>query len=149
MKTCDASAHPLAACDDPVVGPTPAPPPLTRWQGFDAAACRVLARLGLLRAWYAVASSVLRRCPTLARLVHNLRTTVLVPSRTGAPDPLPCAGGVLLERGMCFGGAFHADDECARPQQTVTVRTARRRASRPRHVEITVRGWRMIRSERS
>ena len=55
----------------------------------------------------------------------------------------------LRERGMCFGGVFHADDECARPQQTVTVRTARRRASRPRHVEITVRGWRMIRSERS
>ena len=38
MKTCDASVHPLAACDDPVVGPTSAPPPLTRWQRFDAAA---------------------------------------------------------------------------------------------------------------
>ena len=149
MKTCDASAHPLAACDDPVVGPTPAPPPLTRWQRFDAAACSVLARLGLLRAWYRLSGFILVLSPVLARLVAPLRTTVLVPRRTGAPDPLPCAGGVLLERGMCFGGAFHADDECARPQHTVTVCTARRRASRPRHVEITVRGWRMIRSERS
>lgn len=149
--------HDRQTCSQPI--PTlPVPSrSMVAWVRFDAFACGLLHRLGLLRAWYAVARLALRACPPLARLAAPLRPVVLEPSLPGGPDPLPVAGHgdrvVLLERGMVFGGDLHDGDRCvsapaagdllAAPRLRTRVRRTVLLDGRPAHT-VTI-GWRLVR----
>lgn len=100
----------LSTCKD--VTPSAPPPRPSAWDRFELTAVAVLARLRLLRAWYAVARFVIRHCPPLARAVAPLSHSVLVPSLTGGGLGLPVKGGAQVGRPMIFDGDFHASDEC-------------------------------------
>ena len=149
--------HDRQTCSQPIpVLPVPSRAMVT-WVRLDALACAALRRLGLLRAWYAVARFALAACPPLARLVAPLRPVVLEPSLTGGPDPLPVAGHgdrvVLLERGMVFGGDIHASDRCASAPAAGDLLAPPRLRTRVRRsvvldgrcVHTVTVGWRVVR----
>lgn len=152
-----------STCDE-----CPAPPSVSRarltWARLETVAVRVLSALGLLRAWYGLASAVLRACPPLARLVAPLRPVVLVPSVTGGEVvPVPTRDGRVVPRhtGMAFGADedghptdVHAGDECAdgfgaSAHPPPVVRRRLRGRWNGRHIEGMVRGWHAVRGGRS
>ncbi len=149
--------HDRQTCSQPIpVLPVPSRA-MVAWVRFDNFVCNVLRRLGLLRAWYAVARLALAACPPLARLVAPLRPVVLEPSLTGGLDPLPVAGHgdrvVLLERGMAFGGDLHDGDRCASAPAAGDLLAAPRMRTRVRRsvvldgrcVHTVTVGWRVVR----
>jgi len=149
--------HDRQTCSQPIpVLPVPSWV-MVAWVRLDAFACGLLRRLGLLRAWYAVARLALAACPPLARLVAPLRPVVLEPSLTGGPDPLPVAGHgdrvVLLERGMVFGGDIHDGDRCNHvpagsdmlPAPRLRTRVRRSVVLDGRCVHTVTIGWRVVR----
>lgn len=133
---------------------------MVAWVRIDDLACRALRRLGLLRAWYAVARLALAVCPPLARLVAPLRPAVLEPSLTGGADPLPVAGPGgrvrTVGRGMVFGGDIHSSDRCATASaegallDPPRIRTYVRRSVvlDGRCVHTVTVGWRAVRGGR-